>query len=188
MNLANLHSCVRCQKTLCILLAALAVIAIIVAGGYIALFFDFDPQFGIFAALLILIVFSIFISHPRHISAEKRKKMVGEIIVHYTSSKNKDSIERQQGKSKIVILLPSKGYQNILNWIFIGNCSFLFLKEPNNFIYYINICGRDRQSESAKVVIRAEDLPKRTYLRIWDGAILIPGGYCGPGEFVSHAD
>ncbi len=77
MNLANLHSCVRCQKTLCILLAALAVIAIIVAGGYIALFFDFDPQFGIFAALLILIVFSIFIPTP-DISVPKNEKKWSE--------------------------------------------------------------------------------------------------------------
>lgn len=176
--------CMLCRNVLCICIAAAFVGSIVGVGAATALFLGEDPTIGVIASLLLMFLILTVVNFPLRMSDAARSKMRGRFVVHYTSVENQSGIERNVDGVNQVCIHPSRGYQNIFNKIIAGDCAFFFSGGPTAFQHFVNRCGTGSVAQSARVIIRGEDVPDRVYWRIWDGAVLIPNGYCGPGQFV----
>ncbi|EMG53616.1 hypothetical protein WYI_11354 [Ochrobactrum sp. CDB2] len=184
MQKKNIGLCKLCQNTLCagILVIGLGLIA--TAGALIALLFKTDPKWGALTSLLLMLVILAAISFPLKMSDGRRSKMLGKVIIHYTSAENRPGIERIVDDSMQICIRPSQGFKNLFNWLTVGRCAFFFSSKPSRLQHFVNLCGRGSATQSAHITIRTEDLPQKIYWRIWDGSILLPNGYCGPGQFI----
>ncbi|WP_146258737.1 hypothetical protein [Agrobacterium rosae] len=176
--------CMLCRNVLCIGIAAAFVGLIVGMGAATALVLGEDPAIGTIASLSLMFLVFIVVNFPLRMSDVARSKMRGKFVFHYTSVENQSGIERNVNGVTEICILPSRGYQNTFNRFAAGECAFFFSKEPTPFQNFVNRCGTGSMAQSARVLVRGEDLPDRVYWRIWDGSVLIPNGYCGPGQFV----
>lgn len=116
----------------------------------------------------------------RPLPAEMEAIRSGEAI-HFTQSQALESIQVGEG---VVEILPMRGtLRNILIGRAPGQSAYFFRGEPSGIAYVINL-GFNRSSMLPRVVVQGRNLPSNLLYRPIDQAIIIPGGYQGPGRIV----
>ncbi|WP_156397393.1 hypothetical protein [Rhizobium sp. Root1204] len=139
------------------------------------------------AALYFLFTVALFfiLNLPMPLSSNARAKILNHGIVHFTSPQNRQGIvTTEESGRNTVWVKPSCGtVANFPNFIWPGPAAFFFSHEPNALQRFVNLCGRHHVNRSARVVVAGEHIPAKCYTPIWDGSILIVGGYNGVGTF-----
>ena len=123
---------------------------------------------------------------PFKVSNKRMRKIRVTGIRHYTPTTNASYFVTQGNVTKNinVYIKPSMQCGPNAGNTSLGKCLFLFQTELRQVFLTIKMLGKHRRNQLSYLHIHGQNVPPILYTRLWDRAILLPGGYKGLADWV----